>query len=587
MGDLSKYRYSAAVGLSLGISLGLATGSIAQTGPGIPRITFKPEEVGTRLYEWDDLRGRVPKGEMFQGYLMMSQDRGSQISLVDITDPRAPRTVFKGATGGKGGDDHVVPSAGTSLMAGGKLVDFANPMLPKTGATYTASGFLSVWPAFQWPYLYSTRLYDGIGKSSPLFIADFRDTNNPRLAKSLDAVSKVGFPTGTTHIIGNLLIITSGQTFKGVSVWDIGDPVDPQLLSANLSGRVMYTSQLYGQYLVTNGPTHGTQMAAFDYSDPENIQLSWQTDIKDMGDYSHFQNGYFFGGGYRGGKWVKVDFATRKTVLTGQVKDASADPKAVAYTARYVTPLGNMLWIGDPNDVDRPNKNGHAGLYVHAARPDSIGPTLLFADPPDGATRLPLTSRFGLAFDEYVDSRLLDSNHIALRPKGGAALAGVYGHTMGVVNFTPNQPLKPNTTYEWYIPQGAVKDWTGNANTLATLMRFSTGATIEGGASGMPRRSGNAWRNRTRLHVKTMAGGAGMLLKLTATSPEAASARGAARVELADGLGRAVHAGTVSLENLRAGWVWYPAASSSRRPGFYLLRLRAPGLSLDQQVFLP
>lgn len=542
----------------------------AATGPGIPKVTFTAQEVGGRIHLWTDLVGRVPKAMMFQGHLLVFQNRSKMITAFDLSDPKDPKRVSAINAQGNG-DEHVVPIVGTRVVASGSLVDYADPAAPKFVGRF-GSYFLSVWPSFQWPYLYNTRTYDADGKSSPLAILDYSNPASPRQVKTVDAVSTVGFTTGTTHVIGNLLLVTSGDVYAGVSAWDIGDPLNPELISVNKSGPGMYTSQHYGKYIVTTGPKNMGRTAFFDYSNPEDIRLEWEEEIAASGDYAHFQNGYLFGSKLDGGKWVKYDIAARKVALTGTVPGSGT---GLNRPTRYAIPLGNMLFLGDPDNDGNGIGDGVtgasvSGLFVHQARPDSIGPSLLFADPPDGAVRIPLTGRVGLAFDEEVDNRLLHPGVVQVRPVGGAPIAGDYGHTLGVVNFTPKQKLAANTTYEVVVPQGALKDWTGNGNAKPVLLRFSTGSILSAGIGARPSQRAT-WRLRPRLSAARDGSGE---WRLRLQGWEDLPAGTPIRVEFSDAAGRPLQALRTSAEDLRAGTTWRPRG---RVFGPVLMRLVAGG----------
>lgn len=562
----------------------MASGAFAVTGPGIPKVTFAAAEVGKRVVQITGLTERVPKGMMFQGYFMVFNNRCNRIDVFDLTDPHKPKTISSFTQSGQG-DDHTVPTAGTMVMDGGTLTDMADPANPKVVGR-NAGFYGSVWPAFQWPYFYSTRSYDDANaKSSPLYIVDY---SNPGAAgkqvNQIDVQSKLGFTTGSTQAIGNLLMVTSGDQYAGISVWDMGDPVHPTLISATKTGPEMYTSQMYGKYVVSTGPQNLGTVGFFDISNPESIKLEWQESIPNMGDYAGFQNGFMFGGKIGGGKWIKYDLAARKTVLTGTIPNYS--------TSRYVYPIGNMLFVGDPGR-DGPNgQNSMCDIYAHQENPDSIGPTVLFADPPDGAIHQPLSSRIGIAFDEDIDNRLLDPAHLSIRPKDGAPIPGVYGQSNGVVNFTPAQPLKLNTTYEVVLAPGAIKDWTGNANALGYMLRFSTGATVDGGpASGIRPGPRAMWRARTRLLAESLPGRSALLLTFkdgldVSAASVAGSAGSRAEVELSDLAGRSLAHARVPMGDLRNGWVWDWAQGRAAPKGFFVVRMSSGGLRFSRQVML-
>lgn len=450
----------------------------AQTGPGIPKIQFTEAEVGKRLFLWGGLNGRVPKMQMFQGYLMIFQNRGGAISSWDITDPAAPRMIST-TTLGMSGDEHVIHTYGSKILAAGAILDMEDPRNPKRLGRF--SGLVgSVWPAFQWPYLYTTRTYGGdTDGNNILTIIDYSDPDNPKRIKDINASSLLGYPTGGTHVVGNLLMVTSGDEFKGVSVWDISDPLNPGLLSASKAGPGMYTSQIYGRYIVTTGPKNEGVVGVWDYGDPDNLKLVKEQRIPNMGDYAHFQNGFMFGMNIFGNKFVKVSMEDYSTAFTGSVGGGTG----IAQVTRYAFPMGNMMALGDPNEPTSAARPGgtYAALFVHDAKPDDQPPAVLFANPAPNSTRLALSGRIGLVFDEDLDNRTLTTANITVRAVGAggtAALEGIYTHSTGIVNFTPAKPLAANTTYEVVVRKGGIKDWTGNAPAADYAFRFSTGANL-------------------------------------------------------------------------------------------------------------
>lgn len=551
---------------------------VSQTlGGGIPKVTFAADEVGKRIWQFKGLTERVPKAMMFQGYLVIFSNRCHRTDVFDISNPRSP-TALRTFTFDGQGDDHTAPTAGTRIMDGGTLLEFADPANPKVIGT-NAGFYGSVWPAFQWPYFYSTRSYDDAGaRSSPMYIVDYSEPGKGRIVKQVGVQGILGFTTGSTQVVGNLLIVTSGDQFSGVSTWDLSDPEDPKLLDAIKTGPQMYTSQMYGKYLVTSGPQNMGEVGFFDISDPTAISLEWSEVIPGMGDYAGFQNGFMFGGKINNGEFIKYDIKARKVVLHGTIPNKN--------TSRYCYPLGNMLWIGDAGRDGMNGTNNMSDLFVHQARPDSIPPTIMFTSPANGQPRQAVTSRVGIAFDEEVDNRTLTTGNIVVRVKGTeGAIPGVYGHTMGVVNFTPDQPLLANTTYEVVVKAGSVKDWTGNAIPTEYGLRFSTGSTVEGGAwvNSVGTRPVAAWKPRPRLSGETLAGGTGLRLSLQGDLPPGMARNG--HVTLADMSGRIRLSAAVDAEALvRRGSIDLGAAGLGK--GVYRARLDAGAVSLSCAVFI-
>ena len=134
----------------------------------------------------------------------------------------------------------------------------------------------------------------------------------------------------------------------------------------------------------------------------------------------------------------------------------------------YPTPLGNLIALGD--DV-----GFGTDIIVHSTDPDNTGPAVTMVIPKDGWTNQALTSRVGITTTDMIELLSLDNTTFIVRPVGGQALSGAYTHQFGIVNFSPDKPLLRNTTYEVVIPAGGMRDWTGNAVSVAFTSRFSTG----------------------------------------------------------------------------------------------------------------
>ncbi|MDB5104164.1 MAG: hypothetical protein JWP91_1853 [Fibrobacteres bacterium] len=548
----------------------------AQTGGGIPKVTFAPEEVGKRIWQFKGLTERVPKAMMFQGYLLIFSNRCNRADVFDIANPKAPVTLKTFTFSGQG-DDHTTPTAGTMVMDGGTLLDFASPANPKVVGTNP--GFYgSVWPAFQWPYYYSTRSYDDAeARSTPMYIVDYSALGKGKIVKQVGVQGILGFTTGSTQVIGNVLVVTSGDQFSGVSTWDLGDPENPKLLDAIKTGPGMYTSQMYGNFLVSSGPQNMGEVGFYDITDPTAIHMDWSEVIPGMGDYAGFQNGFMFGGKINNGEFVKYDIKARKVVLHGTIPGKTS--------SRYCYPLGNMLWIGDAGRDGMNGTNNLSDLFVHQARPDSIPPSVKFVSPANGQPRQPVTSRIGIAFDEEIDNRTLTTENISVRAKGSSVpIPGVFGHTMGVVNFTPDQPLQANTTYEVVVRAGAVKDWTGNGIQDEFGFRFSTGTSVEGGAwiNSVGTSRTRIWRPQARLTGET--GSSGLVFRLQGDAPHGMARTG--RIIVADMMGRVRLTVPVETDALSQGFALDLGRTAGLGKGFYRARLEAGAVNLSCALFV-
>jgi hypothetical protein len=132
----------------------------------------------------------------------------------------------------------------------------------------------------------------------------------------------------------------------------------------------------------------------------------------------------------------------------------------------FAMPIGNLVWAGNDH-------GGGSGLVVHRPEPDTTGPTVTMVNPRDGSTFQPTHSRVGLVFGDLIDGRSLSTESIIVRPVGGSAVPGSYSVQLGVVNFWPDEPLLPDTTYEVVVPAGGVTDVSGNG-ALPFTSQFTT-----------------------------------------------------------------------------------------------------------------
>jgi hypothetical protein len=137
-----------------------------------------------------------------------------------------------------------------------------------------------------------------------------------------------------------------------------------------------------------------------------------------------------------------------------------------------MSPIGNVFVMS----VDSGAPPGEASsVYPHQLEPDAIGPTAEWPNPPDGATGVALTSRVGVVFDEWVEWASVFEGSFRVATAEGRKVTGRFNVQEAVVNFTPDEPLEPDTTYVVTIPTGGVTDYNGNPTTSELQWRFSTG----------------------------------------------------------------------------------------------------------------
>jgi hypothetical protein len=141
-------------------------------------------------------------------------------------------------------------------------------------------------------------------------------------------------------------------------------------------------------------------------------------------------------------------------------------------------------YCGGAIDLTGNGMNATDAVFYTGNGPSSQGPTLLYANPPNGMTNVPLnniggpwTSILGLLFNEPVNAESL--GNITLTPTGGSSLPiGVvaeWGNTIAVVDLP--WALSPNTTYTFNV--AGVTDISGNAASGTTTSSFTTGSTFD------------------------------------------------------------------------------------------------------------
>ena len=86
----------------------------------------------------------------------------------------------------------------------------------------------------------------------------------------------------------------------------------------------------------------------------------------------------------------------------------------------------------------------------------------------------------GVSFSEQLDAKSITNTTFQLKPIGEGQLKGFYSYTFNVVNFCPEKPLQPNTTYEIVVPKNGLIDMSGNATKGEFSSLFSTGTELSG-----------------------------------------------------------------------------------------------------------
>ena len=314
------------------------------------------------------------------------------------------------------------------------------------------------WVFWQAPYVYVS------GSSQGLYIVDATDPTNPTLVNRLPNNQTGGFRMGSIFAIGNLLV-TSRSDGTGLATLDISDPANPVLLATNFS-RSQYSTMVGGEKILLAATGNINGLAAYDISDPTQINFVRSLPLGDRGGYLTMQDGFAHLGASTAG-YFKIDIQND----AGYNIIGSADFPQGNADLDFVSVIGNLTVLSDDH-------NNGTLLTPHQAEPDTIPPSVNMVNPKPDAVNQALTTRVGLTFTDRIDLRSVDQVTFVVRPVGGQTLSGKYSGQTGIVNFFPDQPLLPNTTYEIRVPAGGIKDYAGNPTSEEFVSFFSTGTEV-------------------------------------------------------------------------------------------------------------
>lgn len=499
----SRFRYGVMLLMLLVLVVPAATKAprASADGPGFGNLTYHQDELFAPIARVDTSSGVPPNpngkpfglniGLMHNGYFVTlfapdSGDGPGGLLFYDISDPRKLRLVNRvyepeGRTSELReahaiGASNSYPGSYVVLQSGRGIefwdwTDVARPALLSRlrlpGVEFGDYGSVA-WQLFwQAPYVYVAVAEQG------MYIVDATDPRNPVLvdrgpgrSNPIPPSQLGGFSVGPITAVGNLLVISGMETENSLATLDIGDPKNPRLLASLGEGvPLYYASSFNGGRIITSQRGGGARMHVFDVRDPSRITLV--NDALEIDDqlYNATQDQYVFQGAQT--EVVKVDVANPddyRIVGRGSLGVPKPDHG-------QVTPIGNLLFIGNDHGTG-------SGFIVHQTAPDQTAPRVNMVSPADGAVGQPLTTRVGISFSDNIDLRSVTAESFVVRPLGGAPLTGKYSHQTAIVNFFPDEPLLPNTTYEVVLSAGGVRDWAGNPTDQTFTSRFSTGAAV-------------------------------------------------------------------------------------------------------------
>ena len=140
-----------------------------------------------------------------------------------------------------------------------------------------------------------------------------------------------------------------------------------------------------------------------------------------------------------------------------------------------ISPIGNVALVS----VDEKGDPGQATtVFPLDAEPDHKPPVAELHFPVDGASGQAVTSRIGIAFDEWVEWASVHRGSFRVVGPDGE-VTGRFNVQEAIVNFTPDEPLQPSTTYEVWLPAGGVADISGNPMDADLRFAFTTASAAK------------------------------------------------------------------------------------------------------------
>ncbi|MBT2333443.1 ricin-type beta-trefoil lectin domain protein [Variovorax paradoxus] len=323
---------------------------------------------------------------------------------------------------------------------------------------------------WQAPYLYVASAGRGI------FIVDARDPANAVVANrgagkpNPVPTGELGnFRVGPIFTMGNHMVLTAMESNGGFASLDISDPLNPKVLDSIVGTTPFYYATCFdGRNLHVSTRNSGARMYSYDLSDRSRFVAEDNRLVIDEQLYCATQDNYVIQGAQT--RIHKVDVSNplnHVEVGRGSILRED-DPNFTHSDNGQVAMFGNLVFVGNDH-------GSGSGFVVHAVDPDITKPEVKQVSPANGAKQQALTSRIGLGMTDNIRPESVNSNTFIVRPVGGNTLAGTYSVQLGIINFSPDQPLSPGTSYEVFLPANGVKDYAGNAIGADYRSTFNTG----------------------------------------------------------------------------------------------------------------
>lgn len=425
---------------------------------------------------------------MFDGYLLMPwapESGGGGISFYDIKDPCAPKrmsspyslTMRESHSVGiaKVGDRwYAVVNGIQSIVKGGvqfwDITDITNPTVV---ADVNLEGFrypdaykrvvLSVF--WQGRYVYAA------GSQNGIYIIDAKDPKDPKYVGKYQFTPVMD--AGQVQVIGNLMVVLTAEQARTVLL-DVSDPTKPKprpngdffIKDGDGNQREAYFGTTTNGYIYYARKEKGGGVIIYDIRDPSKPTFAGDLSSDGNGGYVYVKNNLAFVGESDIARIY--DFSDLNNIKMIQELTLTGDLDTM-------TPIGNMAVLSVDDKAD---KGKGTALAPYAMKPDTKAPVVTWSFPKDKAEKLATTSRIGVTFNEFVDPKSVwrSSVRVYTQEEPHQVVEGWVNAQESIVNFSPKEPLQPNTTYVFEIPAGGVKDYNGNAIETTFKITFTTGA---------------------------------------------------------------------------------------------------------------
>jgi PKD repeat protein len=323
---------------------------------------------------------------------------------------------------------------------------------------------------WQAPYLYVASAGRG------MFIVDATDPVNAVVANrgagkpNPVPTGELGnFRIGPIFTMGNHMVLTAMESNGGFASLDISDPLNPKVLDSIVGTTPFYYATCFdGRNLHTSARNSGARMYSYDLGDRSRFVPQDNRLVIDEQLYCATQDNYVIQGAQT--RIHKVDVSNPLNhVEVGRGSILREDDPNFSHSDNgQVAMFGNLVFVGNDH-------GSGSGFVVHAVDPDITKPEVTQVSPANGAKQQALTSRIGLGMTDNIRPESVNANTFIVRAVGGNTLAGTYSVQLGIINFHPEQPLSPGTSYEVFLPANGVKDYAGNAIGADFKSVFNTG----------------------------------------------------------------------------------------------------------------